>query len=77
MRRTVIPTVVAGLGTGVVVSGFAAILYHNVFFYTADGYISPKTAVCLGLLEMKKPRPLADWPSRRVARVVISIEKEE
>lgn len=32
------------LGTGVVIWGFAAILNHTVFFYTAHGYMSPKTA---------------------------------
>jgi hypothetical protein len=54
MRHTIIPTVIAGLGTGVVVSGFAAILYHNVFFYTADGYMSPKTAMRLGLVDYEE-----------------------
>ena len=54
MRRTIIPTVVAALGTGVVVSGFTAVLYHNVFFYKADGVMSPQTAVRVGLIKDEK-----------------------
>jgi hypothetical protein len=51
MRRTIIPTAVAILGTGVVILGFVAALNHSVFFYTADGYMSPKTAVRVGLMK--------------------------
>ena len=51
MKRTIIPTIVAILGTGVVILGVAAALHHAVFFYTADGYMSPKTAVRVGLMK--------------------------
>ena len=50
MRRTIIPTI-AILSTGVVILGFAASMYHSVFFYTADGYMSPETAVRVGLMK--------------------------
>ncbi|PTQ78942.1 hypothetical protein C8R21_1398 [Nitrosospira multiformis] len=45
MRRVIVSTIVALFGTGVVILGFAALLRHTVFFYTADGYMSPQTAV--------------------------------
>jgi hypothetical protein len=51
MSRTIIPTIVAISGIAVVILGFAAALYHSVFFYTADGYMSPKTAVRVGLMK--------------------------
>ena len=35
----------------IVLLGVAAGLYHSAFFYTADGVMSPQTAVRLGLLE--------------------------
>ena len=54
MRRAIIPTVVAALGTGVFVSGLTAILYHNVFFYKADGYMSSETAMRVGLMKDEK-----------------------
>jgi hypothetical protein len=51
MNRPVVLAVVAILATGIAIGGLVAILYHTVFFYTADGYMSPKTAVRVGLLE--------------------------
>ena len=51
MRRTIITTAVAISGTVLVIWGLAAALHHSVFFYTADGYMSPKTAVRVGLMK--------------------------
>lgn len=51
MKRGIATSGLALLGTGVVIWGFAAILNHTVFFYTANGYMSPKTAVHAGLLK--------------------------
>lgn len=35
----------------IVVIGTVASSYHSAFFYKADGYISPRTAVRLGLMD--------------------------
>ena len=51
MKRTVIITAVAISGTAFAICGLAAALHHSVFFYTADGYMSPKTAVRVGLMK--------------------------
>ncbi|WP_074976069.1 hypothetical protein [Nitrosospira multiformis] len=51
MNRTTALTAAAISVTGIVIGGFAAISYLTVFFYTADGYMSPRTAVRVGLLE--------------------------
>lgn len=50
MRRTFIPAAVAILITGVAIFGIAAVLYHSVFFYKADGVMSPETAMRVGLM---------------------------
>jgi hypothetical protein len=50
MRRTLIPAAIAILITSVATFGVAAVLYHSVFFYKADGVMSPKTAVRVGLM---------------------------
>ncbi|SEA71465.1 hypothetical protein SAMN05216411_12137 [Nitrosospira multiformis] len=54
MTRAIVSTVVALLGTGIVILGFAALLRHTVFFYTADGYMSSQTAVSLGLMRVEE-----------------------
>jgi len=36
---------------GVAILGTVASLYHSAFFYKADGYMSPQTAVRLGLMK--------------------------
>jgi hypothetical protein len=51
VNRTTALTAAAISVTGIVIGGFAAISYHTVFFYTADGYMSPRTAARVGLLE--------------------------
>ncbi|SEN96499.1 hypothetical protein SAMN05216404_10958 [Nitrosospira multiformis] len=51
MRRAFIPAVVAILVTGTAISGFAAVLYHSLFFYKADGVMSRETARRLGLMK--------------------------
>ena len=51
MRRAFIPAVVAILVTGTAISGFAAALYHGLFFYKADGVMSRETAKHLGLMK--------------------------
>ena len=50
MRRTFIPAAIAILVTGVAILGVGAILYHTVFFYKADGVMSPETAARAGLV---------------------------
>ncbi|ABB73468.1 hypothetical protein [Nitrosospira multiformis] len=50
MRRAFIPAVIAVFITGIVILGFAAALYHSLFFYKADGVMSRETAKRLGLL---------------------------
>lgn len=42
---------VTAVATILVACGSVASLAHSLFFYRADGYMSPKTAVSLGLLE--------------------------
>jgi hypothetical protein len=51
VNRTTVLTAAAVLITGTVIGGLAAISYHTVFFYTADGYMSHETAVRAGLVE--------------------------
>lgn len=51
MRRAIIPAAVAILITGVAIFGIAPILYHTVFFYKADGVMSPATAMRLGFMK--------------------------
>ncbi|SFU63384.1 hypothetical protein [Nitrosospira multiformis] len=51
MRRTFIPTVIAILVTGTAISGFAAAVYHGLFFYKADGVMSRETAKRSGLMK--------------------------
>jgi hypothetical protein len=45
MRPAFIPAAIAILVTGVAILGVGAVLYHTVFFYKADGVMSPETAV--------------------------------
>jgi hypothetical protein len=51
MRRAFIPAVVAIFVTGIVILGIAALLYHSLFFYKADGVMSRETAKRLGIMK--------------------------
>jgi hypothetical protein len=51
MKRAFIPTVIAILVTGTAISGFAAAVYHGLFFYKADGVMSRETAKRSGLMK--------------------------
>ncbi|SEN09048.1 hypothetical protein SAMN05216404_102328 [Nitrosospira multiformis] len=51
MKLAAITTAVAISSTVIVAWVLAAALRHSVFFYTADGYMSPRTAVRVGLMK--------------------------
>jgi hypothetical protein len=51
MKLAIITTAVAISSTVIAAWVLAAALRHSVFFYTADGYMSPRTAVRVGLMK--------------------------